>query len=100
MPDPRLPSDGGPTVTDPVERSSAPFPSVGEGRFLPGAVLAQRYLIVSLLGRGGMGEVYCATDLLLSQPVALKFLPSTMRDEAALNRFRGEVRIARQVSHP
>jgi hypothetical protein len=48
-----------------------------------------------------MGEVYRADDLTLEQPVALKFLPETIgENEAALSRFRNEVRIARQVSHP
>ena len=48
-----------------------------------------------------MGEVYRATDLKLGQPVALKFLPAAASwDERALARFRNEVRIARQVSHP
>ena len=75
--------------------------SVDEGRFPPGAVLLERYRIVALLGQGGMGEVYRATDLTLGQPVALKFLPeSAARDGRALARFREEVRIARQVSHP
>ena len=82
--------------------SSAPSSSAPEeGRFPIATVLAQRYRIVSLLGRGGMGEVYRADDLMLDQPVALKFLPEAVpADEAALARFRNEVRIARQVSHP
>jgi serine/threonine-protein kinase len=72
-----------------------------EGRFPPGTLLAQRYRVVSLLGRGGMGEVYRANDLLLGQTVALKFLPALLTSgEPELARFRNEVRIARQVSHP
>ena len=72
-----------------------------EGRFPPGTLLAQRYRVVSLLGRGGMGEVYRANDLLLGQTVALKFLPAQWTShEATLARFRNEVRIARQISHP
>ena len=48
-----------------------------------------------------MGEVYRATDLVLGQAVALKFLPESMsREERALARFYNEVRIARQVTHP
>src|SRR5215467_10886101 len=72
-----------------------------EGRFIPGAMLTSRYRIVSLIGRGGMGEVYRADDLKLGQPVALKFLPGGFaNDPARLARFHQEVRVARQVSHP
>jgi len=75
--------------------------AVDEGRFLPGTLLASRYRVIGLLGRGGMGEVYRATDLKLEQPVALKFLPdATAANPAILARFHTEVRIARQVSHP
>jgi serine/threonine-protein kinase len=71
-----------------------------EGRFPAGTVLVGRYRILGLLGRGGMGEVYKAFDLILNQVVALKFLAASHFSEAALMRFRNEVRIARQVSHP
>lgn len=71
------------------------------GQFVAGTILASRYRIISLLGKGGMGEVYKAEDIKLSQTVALKFLPDKMeKDGAALERFHSEVRTARQVSHP
>jgi serine/threonine-protein kinase len=48
-----------------------------------------------------MGEVYRADDLLLRQPVAMKFLPrAATSNESAVSRFRNEVRVAREVSHP
>jgi serine/threonine protein kinase len=81
--------------------STFPEYSVSEGRFLPGRLIAGRYRIIALLGRGGMGEVYRADDLTLGQAVALKFLPdAAAHNEALLERFRNEVRIARRVSHP
>lgn len=74
---------------------------IGGGRFTPGAIVAGRYRIVALAGRGGMGEVYRADDLKLGQSVAIKFLPEALtHDSSALERFHSEVRIARQVSHP
>jgi serine/threonine-protein kinase len=75
--------------------------SLDEGRFTAGTILAGRYRIIGLLGRGGMGEVYRADDLTLSQPVALKFLPEQLAKESTrLSRFLAEVRIARSISHP
>jgi serine/threonine protein kinase len=93
-----------PAVPEPDPSSVSKITSVSaadEGRFVPGTLLGGRYRIIGLLGRGGMGEVYRATDMMLGQSVALKFLP----EEAASNprlleRFHGEVRVARQVSHP
>ncbi|HEX5873523.1 MAG TPA: protein kinase [Pyrinomonadaceae bacterium] len=74
--------------------------SIDDARFIPGDVLADRYRIVGLLGRGGMGEVYRADDLKLKQPVALKFLPASLTvNGAALARFYKEVSVARQISH-
>src|SRR5579871_2968325 len=81
-----------------VATTSPPLSSSG---FAPGMVLAERYRIVALLGRGGMGEVYRAEDIKLGNVVALKFLPALLQnDAAALTAFHGEVRNARQVSHP
>jgi serine/threonine-protein kinase len=69
--------------------------------FSPGAIVAGRYRIVSQLGRGGMGVVYRAEDLTLGQTVALKFLnPAMATNPAWLVRFRNEVRLAREVTHP
>ncbi len=79
---------------------SNPSSRVDEGRFAPGTLLAGRYRIIGLLGVGGMGEVYRATDLTLGQSVALKFLPETATvNETLIERFHSEVRVARQVSH-
>jgi serine/threonine-protein kinase len=83
------------------EPSPASHPTPDQARFIPGTVLAKRYRIVGLLGRGGMGEVYRADDLKLGQPVALKFLPQAVqRDQARLDRFLNEVKTALKVSHP
>jgi len=88
------------------KRSSSPSSSIlasagYEAHYVPGTILADRYRIVSPLGKGGMGEVYRAEDLRLGQTVALKFLPRSLaQTDQALERFTREVRLARQVSHP
>src|SRR3989441_742264 len=89
---PRTPSGSNPaSSSDPI----------GGGRFTPRQIIAQRYRVVALAGRGGMGEGYRAQDVTLGQVVALKFLPEALtQDAAALARFHAEVRTARQVSHP
>ena len=67
----------------------------------PGAVLAGRFRIEGLLGVGGMGMVYRATDLALEVPVALKLLrPELAARPEAFERFRQELLLARQVSSP
>ncbi len=72
----------------------------GDQRFPPGMLVASRYRIISRLGKGGMGEVFRADDLILGQQVALKFLPETAKSNInLLTRFYDEVRIARQISH-
>jgi len=71
------------------------------GGFAPGTILADRYRIVALLGKGGMGEVYRADDLRLGQPIAIKFLPERLaRSADARNRLTAEARNARSITHP
>ncbi|GAA4126805.1 serine/threonine-protein kinase [Actinomadura keratinilytica] len=66
-----------------------------------GLVLAGRYRLESRLGRGGMGEVWSATDLRLGRRVAVKILDSGAEaDERAVARFRREAEIAGGLRHP
>ncbi len=69
--------------------------------YSPGQVLGKRYRIRSLLGRGGMGEVWRASDLKLRVDVALKALRrQLLEDTRALETLRQEVRVAREVISP
>ena len=72
-----------------------------DAQFAPGTMVAGRYRIASILGAGGMGEVYRADDTKLGQTVALKFLPARLeRDATLLARLHDEVRLGRQIAHP
>ncbi len=67
----------------------------------PGDVLAERFRVLRLVGRGGMGEVYEAEDLELGEAVALKTIrPELVGDPAARDRFKREIQMARKVTHP
>jgi serine/threonine protein kinase len=94
------PADSAHAEAATVSVSSTSDSSPARG-FAPGAMVADRYRVVSLLGRGGMGEVYGADDLKLGQRVALKFLPTQHgKNQSWRDQFYAEVRMARQVSHP
>jgi serine/threonine-protein kinase len=64
-----------------------------------GSRFANRYLVLRLLGRGGMGSVYAVADTELGEEVALKVLDSGSSAKEAVERFRREVRLARRITH-
>ncbi len=66
--------------------------------FAPGATVAKRYKIVDVLGKGGMSIVYEALDLELGETVALKLFTQPTNEEA-IERFKQEIRLARQLIH-
>jgi serine/threonine protein kinase len=66
-----------------------------------GSVLDGRYRIGHKIGEGGYGEVYQATELNLSRPVAVKVLHSVaMMHDNAVSRFEREAQLAKQLEHP
>jgi eukaryotic-like serine/threonine-protein kinase len=66
-----------------------------------GDVIAGRYELVELIGRGGMSTVWKAEDRLLDRTVAIKVLHEQLtRDEEYVERFRREARAVAQLSHP
>jgi len=67
----------------------------------PGQTLLGRFRILRLAGRGGMGEVYEAEDLQLRERVAIKTIRAQAgTDDRMLERFRREIALSRQVTHP
>ncbi len=85
--------------SNPSPPPSASTPSFDGGRYGAGTMLTDRYRVVGLLGKGGMGEVYRADDLTLGQSVALKFLPDEVaHDPDRRRRFHEEARMAREIA--
>ncbi len=66
-----------------------------------GSVVGGRFRVLSLLGEGGMGQVFCAHDSALDETVALKFIhPHLAERRDSLELFKREVKLARAVTHP
>lgn len=83
-----------PQLTETVEPGDA---GSGAPEIAPGEVLAGRYEIGEILGRGGLAVVYRAHDRELKRDVALKVLRSDRFSAASLLRLRREVKVARDV---
>jgi serine/threonine protein kinase/Tol biopolymer transport system component len=85
-----------PEATGTLSNANSPV-----ARFQPAQLIADRFLIVRFIARGGMGEVYEARDQLLQgASVALKVIrPEIAADAATSTRFQQEVVLARKVVH-
>lgn len=96
-----------PEAARPIPRP-APAPRPGPGPLadapvrpsFPGDLIAGRYRVGALLGRGGMGEVWRVVDTLIDETVALKLLLSYGRAGQDRKYFQREVKLARKVAHP
>lgn len=75
--------------------------TTGAAELKPGQMFAARYRIDQIIGRGGMGVVYRATDTQLDELVAIKTLPGDVmtRSPEDLERFKREIRLARKITH-
>jgi len=96
----KVPPNGLPATRTEGEGETLDMPE-GLGTFTSGQVLGERYQILEMLGRGGMGEVWKAFDLKLRVDVALKALrPEYFKSDRRLELLRQEVRAAREVVSP
>jgi hypothetical protein len=86
-----------------IEIGAPPQPpaSTEAVRFERGQVVAGRYTVLDLVGKGGMGCIYKVRDNVLGEDVALKtLLPQFARDRVVVERFFNEAKITRRLSHP
>ena len=83
--------------------------TVSESTFEVGNVVADKWVILEFIGRGGMGEVYRAHQLNLNRDVAVKVVSrkwlrdisdNTYEAETCLDRFKREVQVMAQIRHP
>jgi eukaryotic-like serine/threonine-protein kinase len=87
-------------IEKPALEVAAPMLADEQPQFVPGQQIGH-YEIISLIGKGGMGEVYLAKDQRLGRRVALKLLPvDYTRDKDRLRRFQQEAQAASALNHP
>ena len=91
-------ADPEPLQPDAALHGSAPDEADGEAT--SGLLLDGRYRLIELLGRGGSGAVYRATDLLLRRQVAVKIFHSSATEPVTAARQRAEMMFLARLNHP
>ena len=96
-----LSASGGEAKTVAMAAAPTMAMQMQEGGIAPGKTFALRYEVKEMLGVGGMGVVFKAVDGELGEVIAIKTLKREMlgADPSALERFKGEIRLARKISH-
>jgi len=90
-----------PTDADGAPGGLAPGVDAADGYLVPGRVIAGRFKVLSLLGKGGMGAVYRVHQTSVDRQAALKILhPHMARDPLLVKRFEVEARAASRIIHP
>jgi len=92
-----------PAASELIAEVMPPAPAATElspDALAPGTILGDRYRLEEQIGQGGMGVVFRAQDLELSEQIALKIFKPLQVDEQALARFRQELQLSRQLVHP
>ena len=99
-----LPPPGSSTSTTPTHGMPPSVDSLtGVTKIEPGCVLTNKYKIINMIGRGGMGCVYRGQeiDFNIDRSVAIKvLLPTFTQDEKTIKRFEEEIKIAASLDHP
>ena len=81
-------------------RDGSALRAQGGGSDLLGAIIADRYLVLSKIGEGGMGQVYLAEHVKMGRKSAVKVMnPGTVNDADAISRFNREAANASRISH-
>jgi serine/threonine-protein kinase len=95
----------GPAVAKAPAEDPAPSPPPQKAEsggldLTPGSVIAGRYRLEKQIGQGGTASVFRASDLELEETVALKIFTVLIDDPDLVRRFKQELSVARQLSHP
>jgi serine/threonine-protein kinase len=85
---------------DPTQPEALPPQFAGAPHHRAGALINEKYLLEARLGRGGMGTVWLAQNVLLESPVAIKMIDPSMQRADLVERFLLEARVEARFNHP